>query len=68
RIGHADPAITMQIYAHALEGDDATAPRSPPQPSSAGDTADGVNMVSRGPKTLRIASLAGYPILQDSTG
>lgn len=25
RIGHADPAITMQIYAHALEGDDTTA-------------------------------------------
>ncbi|HEX2029554.1 MAG TPA: site-specific integrase [Nitriliruptorales bacterium] len=25
RIGHADPAITMQIYAHALEGDDAAA-------------------------------------------
>jgi integrase len=25
RIGHADPAVTMQIYAHALEGDDATA-------------------------------------------
>ena len=25
RIGHADPAVTMQVYAHALEGDDATA-------------------------------------------
>jgi integrase len=25
RIGHADPAATMQVYAHALEGDDATA-------------------------------------------
>jgi len=23
--GHADPAVTMQVYAHALEGDDATA-------------------------------------------
>ncbi len=48
RIGHADPAITMQIYAHALEGDDATAPRSPPQPSSAGDTADGVTRPTTG--------------------
>lgn len=25
RIGHADPAVTMQVYAHALEGDDARA-------------------------------------------
>ncbi len=25
RIGHADPAVTMQVYAHALESDDATA-------------------------------------------
>src|SRR6056297_16295 len=25
RIGHADPAVTMQVYAHALEGADATA-------------------------------------------
>lgn len=25
RIGHADPAVTMQVYAHALEGDDAIA-------------------------------------------
>ncbi|MDP8932131.1 MAG: site-specific integrase [Actinomycetota bacterium] len=25
RIGHADPAVTMQVYAHALEGDDAAA-------------------------------------------
>jgi len=25
RIGQADPAVTMQVYAHALEGDDATA-------------------------------------------
>jgi hypothetical protein len=25
RIGHADPIVTMQVYAHALEGDDATA-------------------------------------------
>ena len=25
RIGHADPAVTVQVYAHALEGDDATA-------------------------------------------
>jgi integrase len=25
RIGHADPAVTMQVYAHALDGDDATA-------------------------------------------
>jgi hypothetical protein len=25
RIGHAYPAVTMQVYAHALEGDDATA-------------------------------------------
>ena len=25
RIGHADPAVTMQVYAHALQGDDATA-------------------------------------------
>lgn len=25
RIGHADPAITMQVYAHALDGDDAAA-------------------------------------------
>lgn len=25
RIGHADPLITMQVYAHALGGDDAAA-------------------------------------------
>ena len=25
RLGHADPAVTMQVYAHALEGDDSTA-------------------------------------------
>jgi len=25
RIGHADPAVTTEVYAHALEGDDATA-------------------------------------------
>jgi len=25
RIGHADPAVTMQVYAHALEGDDGAA-------------------------------------------
>jgi integrase len=25
RIGHADPAVTMQVYSHALDGDDATA-------------------------------------------
>jgi hypothetical protein len=25
RSGHADPAVPMQVYAHALEGDDATA-------------------------------------------
>jgi len=25
RIGHADPAVTMQVYTHTLEGDDATA-------------------------------------------
>jgi integrase len=25
RIGHADLAVTMQVYAHALDGDDATA-------------------------------------------
>jgi hypothetical protein len=25
RIGHADRAVTLQVYAHALDGDDATA-------------------------------------------
>jgi hypothetical protein len=25
RIGHADPAVTMQVYAHALEDDGASA-------------------------------------------
>jgi hypothetical protein len=36
-IGHADPAVTMQVYAHALDGDDATAAETPPPPSSATD-------------------------------
>jgi hypothetical protein len=55
RIGHADPAVTMQVYAHALEGDDATAAETTAEaifgdrrPSTA---PHGVRMVSRAQRT-----------------